>query len=71
MKAARNVGLSMGQYLGFKNKFAQVSDSGQKSAQKQQTMVQWMRENGFTEAQMGMIRENFKFSGGYSIKWKY
>jgi len=69
--AVSSVGLSMDKLLNFRNKMNQVDESGMKSKEKQWAMVQWMRENGFTEAQMRVIRENYKFSGGYTIDWKY
>ena len=69
--AVSSVGLSMDKLLNFRNKMNQVDESGMKSKEKQWAMVQWMRENGFTEAQMQVIRENYKFSGGYTIDWKY
>jgi hypothetical protein len=71
VNAFSSAGLDMNDYLDFRNKFSEVDDSGMKSAEKQQAVVSWMRNRGFSEAQMQTVREHFKFSGGYTIDWKY
>lgn len=65
-------GLRMNDFLNIKNKFGQLyNDKTMKNDSKQIAMVQWMQDQGYSATQMQTVRENFAFSSGFTVKWKY
>ena len=53
----------------IKNKLQELNDSDMKSKEKKQAFVHWMYESGYSNAQVQTVKDNFAFSGGYTVKW--
>lgn len=69
IRALSAAGLGMDAYLSVKNKLQELNDSGMKSKEKKQAFVNWMYESGYSNAQVQAVKDNFAFSGGYTVKW--
>ena len=69
IRALSAAGLGMDAYLSVKNKLQELNDSGMKSKEKKQAFVHWMYESGYSNAQVQTVKDNFAFSGGYTVKW--
>ena len=62
-------GMGMDEFLSIRNKYATLDKASMGGKQKKATFLQWMQEQGYSTAQIGKIKENFEFSGGYLVKW--
>ena len=69
IRAFSAAGLGMDAYLSVKNKLQELNDSDMKSKEKKQAFVHWMYESGYSNAQVQTVKDNFAFSGGYTVKW--
>lgn len=69
IRALSAAGLGMDAYLSVKNKLQELNDSGMKSKEKKWAFVNWMYESGYSNAQVQAVKDNFAFSGGYTVKW--
>lgn len=69
VRALSAAGLGMDAYLSVKNKLQELDDSGMKSKEKKQAFVNWMYECGYSNEQVQTVKDNFAFSGGYTVKW--
>lgn len=69
VRALSAAGLGMDAYLSVKNKLQELNDSDMKSKEKKQAFVHWMYESGYSNAQVQAVKDNFAFSGGYTVKW--
>lgn len=69
VRALSTAGLGMDAYLSVKNKLQELNDSGMKSKEKKWAFVNWMYESGYSNAQVQAVKDNFAFSGGYTVKW--
>lgn len=69
IRALSAAGLGMDAYLSVKNKLQELNDSDMKSKEKKQAFVHWMYESGYSNAQVQTVKDNFAFSGGYTVKW--
>lgn len=69
VRALSAAGLGMDAYLSVKNKLQELNDSGMKSKEKKWAFVNWMYESGYSNAQVQAVKDNFAFSGGYTVKW--
>ena len=69
IRALSAAGLGMDAYLSVKNKLQELNDSGMKSKEKKWAFVNWMYESGYSNAQVQTVKDNFAFSGGYTVKW--
>lgn len=69
VRALSAAGLGMDAYLSVKNKLQELNDSDMKSKEKKQAFVHWMYESGYSNAQVQTVKDNFAFSGGYTVKW--
>ncbi len=66
--ALRKAGVGMDAYLQIRNKFDLVNKS-EKGKEKKTAFAQWLKEQGYTAKQQSVIKENFKFSGGFTMDW--
>lgn len=66
----KKAGLGMNDFLYIKNKMDQISKSGWKSTEKQNAMLQWMNEQGYSWNQQAAIASQFQFTYGGKVKWK-
>lgn len=62
-------GMGMDEFLSIRNKYSILNDASMGGKEKKATFLQWMQEQGYSTAQIGKIKENFVFTGGYSVKW--
>lgn len=69
IRALSAAGLGMDAYLSVKNKLQELNDSDMKSKEKKWAFVNWMYECGYSNAQVQAVKDNFAFSGGYTVKW--
>ena len=69
VRALSAAGLGMDAYLSVKNKLQELNDSDMKSKEKKWAFVNWMYECGYSNAQVQAVKDNFAFSGGYTVKW--
>ena len=69
VRALSAAGLGMDAYLSVKNKLQELNDSDMKSKEKKWAFVNWMYESGYSNAQVQAVKDNFAFSGGYTVKW--
>ena len=46
-----------------------LNDASLGGKEKKATFLQWMKEQGYNAFLIEKIKENFEFSGGYSVKW--
>lgn len=69
LRALSAAGLGMDAYLSVKNKLQELNDSDMKSKEKKWAFVNWMYESGYSNAQVQAVKDNFAFSGGYTVKW--
>lgn len=69
IRALSAAGLGMDAYLSVKNKLQELNDSDMKSKEKKWAFVNWMYESGYSNAQVQAVKDNFAFSGGYTVKW--
>lgn len=69
VRALSAAGLGMDAYLSVKNKLQELNDSDMKSKEKKWAFVNWMYECGYSNAQVQAVKDNFAFSGGYTVEW--
>lgn len=69
VRALSAAGLGMDAYLSVKNKLQELNGSDMKSKEKKWAFVNWMYESGYSNAQVQAVKDNFAFSGGYTVKW--
>jgi len=65
----KKAGMGMDDFLSIRNKYSTLNDASMGGKEKKATFLQWMKEQGYNASQIEKIKENFVFSGGYSVKW--
>lgn len=65
----KKAGMGMDDFLSIRNKYSALNDASMGGKEKKATFLQWMKDQGYNASQIAKIKENFAFSGGYTVKW--
>ena len=65
----KKAGMGMDDFLSIRNKYSTLNDASMGGKEKKATFLRWMQDQGYSYAEIAKIKENFVFSGGYSVKW--
>lgn len=71
IRALREAGIGMNDYLKIRMKYGELyNDKSKKNLEKQYIIADLMNELGLTAAQQAEVKKLFKFGSGYTTEWK-